>query len=45
MPNIKSNVFDLGQLSKKGNDIHLKDYSLFLKDDKGSNYKGMNVKE
>ena len=34
VPNMKSNILSLGQLLEKGYDIHLKDYSLFLRDDK-----------
>ncbi|KAH9670830.1 hypothetical protein KPL70_017126 [Citrus sinensis] len=36
VPNMKSNILSLGQLLEKGYDIHLKDYSLFLRDDKGN---------
>ncbi|XP_052290924.1 uncharacterized protein LOC127900327 [Citrus sinensis] len=36
VPNMKSNILCLGQLLEKGYDIHLKDYSLFLRDDKGN---------
>lgn len=33
--NMKSNIFSLYQLFEKGYDIHMKDYSLFIRDDKG----------
>ncbi|XP_024046501.1 uncharacterized protein LOC112100869 [Citrus clementina] len=36
VPNMKSNILSLGQLLEKSYDIHLKDYSLFLRDDKGN---------
>ncbi|KAH9697695.1 hypothetical protein KPL71_023716 [Citrus sinensis] len=36
VPNMKSNILILGQLLEKGYDIHLKDCSLFLRDDKGN---------
>ena len=36
VPNMKSNIFSLGQLLEKGYDIHLKDCNLFLRDDKGN---------
>ncbi|KAJ4728613.1 Retrovirus-related Pol polyprotein from transposon TNT 1-94 [Melia azedarach] len=36
MPNMKSNILSLGQLLEKGYDIHMKDYSLFIRDDKGN---------
>ena len=35
VPNMKSNIFSFGQLLEKNYDIHLKDCSLFLRDDKG----------
>ncbi|KAM2778784.1 hypothetical protein COP1_014123 [Malus domestica] len=35
VPNMKSNILSLGQLLEKGYDIHMKNYSLFLRDDKG----------
>ncbi|KAM1179120.1 hypothetical protein ACFX1X_018618 [Malus domestica] len=35
VPNMKSNIFSLGELLEKGYDIHMKNYSLFLRDDKG----------
>ncbi|KAJ4719135.1 Retrovirus-related Pol polyprotein from transposon TNT 1-94 [Melia azedarach] len=36
VPNMKSNILSLGQLLEKGYDIHMKDYSLFIRDDKGN---------
>ena len=36
VPNMKSNILSLGQLLEKGNDIHLKNCSLFLRNDKGN---------
>ena len=36
VPNMKSNILSLGPLLEKGYDIHLKDCSLFLRDDKGN---------
>ncbi|XP_068329911.1 uncharacterized protein [Pyrus communis] len=35
VPNMKSNIMSLGQLLERGYDIHMKNYSLFLRDDKG----------
>ncbi|KAM2649885.1 hypothetical protein EV1_013946 [Malus domestica] len=35
VPNMKSNILSLGQLLEKGYDIHMKNYSLFLRYDKG----------
>ena len=35
VPNMKNNIFSLGQLLEKGYDIHMKDCSLFIRDDKG----------
>ncbi|XP_050877698.1 uncharacterized protein LOC127081487 [Lathyrus oleraceus] len=32
VPNMKNNILSLGQLLKKGYDIHLKEHSLFLRD-------------
>lgn len=41
VPNMKNNVVSLGQLLKKGYDIHLKDNSLFFKrGQRKPNYKG-----
>ncbi|KAJ4722910.1 Retrovirus-related Pol polyprotein from transposon TNT 1-94 [Melia azedarach] len=34
VPNMKSNILSLGQLLEKGYNIHMKDYSLFIRDDK-----------
>ncbi|KAJ4709756.1 Retrovirus-related Pol polyprotein from transposon TNT 1-94 [Melia azedarach] len=36
VPNMKSNILSLGQLLEKGYDIHMKDYSIFIRDDKGN---------
>ncbi|KAJ4700820.1 Retrovirus-related Pol polyprotein from transposon TNT 1-94 [Melia azedarach] len=36
VPNMKINILSLGQLLEKGYDIHMKDYSLFIRDDKGN---------
>ncbi|KAJ4716700.1 Retrovirus-related Pol polyprotein from transposon TNT 1-94 [Melia azedarach] len=36
VPNMKSNILSLGQLLEKDYDIHMKDYSIFIRDDKGN---------
>ena len=33
---MKSNILSLGQLLEKGYGIHMKDYSFFIRDDKGN---------
>ncbi|KAE8707740.1 TMV resistance protein N-like [Hibiscus syriacus] len=36
VPNMKSNILSLGQLVEKGNDIHMNNYNLSIKDDKNN---------